>query len=84
MTNGQIDFTVDKKNLYREENIIDLKSASIRCLTPIKQDGTIDDSRDNLPLTAVPTGDIRHRQVIVNEQFFNCLRLRHSDNAPFF
>ena len=46
MANNQIDFTVDKTNLYREENIIDFKSASIRCLTPIKPDGTIDESRE--------------------------------------
>ena len=48
MTNNQIDFTVEKKNLYREENIIDLKSASIRCLTPIKPDGTTDESRKKI------------------------------------
>jgi len=48
MTNKQIDFTVEKNNLYREENIIDLKSASIRCLTPIKPDGTIDESREKI------------------------------------
>jgi len=48
MTNNQIDFTVEKNNLYREENIIDLKSASIRCLTPIKPNGTIDESRKKI------------------------------------
>lgn len=50
MTRNEIDFTVDKDNLYREENIIDLRSASIRCLTPIKADGTIDDSREKMYL----------------------------------
>ena len=45
MTENQIDFTVDKNNLYSEENVIDLKAASIRCLTPIKPDGTTDESR---------------------------------------
>ena len=48
MTNNQIDFTVDKNNLYREENILDLKTASIRCLTPIKPDGTIDEGREKI------------------------------------
>jgi len=48
MANNQIDFTVDKKNLYREENILDMKTASIRCLTPIKPDGTEDDSREKI------------------------------------
>ena len=48
MTNNQLDFTVEKTNLYREENIIDLKMASIRCLTPIKPDGTIDESREKI------------------------------------
>ncbi len=46
MTENQIDFTVEKNNLYREENILDLKSASIRCLTPVKPDGTDDESRE--------------------------------------
>ena len=46
MAENQIDFTVEKNNLYREENILDLKSASIRCLTPIKPDGTTDESRE--------------------------------------
>jgi len=49
MSNGeqeqQIDFTVDKNNLYREESITDLKVASIRRLMPINDDGTEDASR---------------------------------------
>ena len=40
----QIDFTVDKNNLYREESITDLKVASIRRLMPVNPDGT-DDTR---------------------------------------
>ena len=50
MSNGeqgqQIDFTVDKNNLYREESITDLKVASIRRLMPINADGTEDASRN--------------------------------------
>ena len=45
MAENQIDFTVKKDNLYREESITDLKTASIRCLTPVKTDGTVDESR---------------------------------------
>ncbi|OQY08303.1 MAG: cytoplasmic protein [Desulfobacteraceae bacterium 4572_123] len=41
----QIDFNVDKNNLYREESITDLKVASIRRLIPVKSDGTEDRSR---------------------------------------
>jgi len=40
------DIEVDVNNLYREEAITDLKVASIRKLTPIKLDGSIDESRD--------------------------------------
>ena len=36
---------VDSDNLYREEVYTDLKIASIRVLTPMKVDGTIDTSR---------------------------------------
>ena len=46
MANNQIDFTVDKNNLYKEESITDLKTASIKCLTPVKIDGTKDESRE--------------------------------------
>ena len=40
-----IDFTVDKNNLYREDSITDLKVASIRRLVPIMADGTEDSTR---------------------------------------
>ena len=36
---------VDRKNLYREEVYTDLRIASIRVLTPVKIDGTLDPSR---------------------------------------
>jgi hypothetical protein len=42
---NQLDLNVDVKSLYREEVITDLKSASIRKLTPIKTDGSDDASR---------------------------------------
>ena len=41
----EIDLTVDRQNLYREEMYTDLKVASIRCLTPVKDDGTTDKTR---------------------------------------
>ena len=46
--NDKIDFTVARDNLYREDSVTDLKTASIRCLTPVKSDGTIDDSREKI------------------------------------
>ncbi len=42
----EMDFTVDKDNLYREESVTDLKVAAIRRLVPIKADGTDDESRE--------------------------------------
>lgn len=39
---------VDADNLYREEVITDLKVATLRKLTPIKADGSPDDSRQVL------------------------------------
>ena len=41
----KIDFTVDPKNLYREESFTDIKVAAIRRLIPVKPDGSDDDSR---------------------------------------
>jgi hypothetical protein len=50
MSNGEkpddLSFTVDKKNLYREESITDLKIANIQRLVPVNIDGTEDSSRE--------------------------------------
>lgn len=40
-----IDFSVDKSNLYREESITDLKVAAIRRMVPVNQDGSDDSTR---------------------------------------
>lgn len=42
---SSIDFQVDKKNLFREETITDLKLATIRKMIPVKADGTDDTDR---------------------------------------
>ena len=42
------EISVDTDNLYREETFTDLKVASIRRLTPIRVDGSDDDSRPPL------------------------------------
>ena len=41
----QINLTVDRKNLYREESFTDIKVAAIRQLTPVNPDMSPDDSR---------------------------------------
>lgn len=40
--------TVDAANLYREDVFTDLKVATIRCLTPVKVDGSVDEGRDTI------------------------------------
>jgi hypothetical protein len=40
-----MDPTMDLNDLYREEVITDRKMGTIRCLTPIKSDGSSDSSR---------------------------------------
>ena len=45
---GLRDLAVDANNLYREESYTDLKVATIRCLFPIKADGSPDPSRPTL------------------------------------
>ncbi len=42
---NDLDLSVDKQNLYREESMTDLKVASIRQLIPIKTDGSVDPER---------------------------------------
>jgi len=39
------DIKIDGSNLWKEENITDLKVGNIRRMTPIKLDGTEDDAR---------------------------------------
>lgn len=43
---GNLNFTVDKDNLYREESITDLKIASILRMIPVNPDGSEDSSRE--------------------------------------
>lgn len=40
-----LDFTIDRDNLYREESYTDLKTAAVRKMVPVKQDGSEDTSR---------------------------------------
>ena len=42
------DIKVDRANLYREESFTDLKVATIRRLSPVKEDGSADASRPSL------------------------------------
>ncbi|MBW2492808.1 MAG: hypothetical protein JRE65_16840 [Deltaproteobacteria bacterium] len=44
----KINLKVDRNNLYREDSVTDIKVAAIRRLTPIKADGSDDNSRDPL------------------------------------
>ena len=44
-SNAFADVKVDKSNLYKEESFTDLKVATIRRLSPIREDGSPDDSR---------------------------------------
>jgi hypothetical protein len=49
MKNTQnIDFTVDKNNLYREDSVTDMKIASIKRLIPVNLDGSEDTSRTHI------------------------------------
>jgi hypothetical protein len=47
-TMEQIQFSIDKQNLYREEYFTDMKLATVRRLTPVKPDGSEDKSRKTL------------------------------------
>ena len=42
------DVKVNKNNLYKEEAFTDLTFATIRCLTPVKIDGSPDESRERI------------------------------------
>ncbi len=53
---GSIDFIVDKKNLYREETVTDLKIASIRRLFPVNIDGSDDNTRETIFIGSTQLG----------------------------
>ncbi len=42
------DFSLDASQLFREESVSDGRAGSIRCLYPIKPDGSADDTRPTL------------------------------------
>ena len=44
----KINLNIDRNNLYREDSVTDIKVAAIRRLTPIKSDGSDDDSRASI------------------------------------
>lgn len=44
----EIEFTIDKQNLYQEEYFTDMKLATVRRLTPVKPDGSEDKSRKTI------------------------------------
>lgn len=42
------EITLDREALFREETFTDLKAGSIQMLTPVKEDGSVDDAREPL------------------------------------
>lgn len=55
-TPKSLDFIADKKNLYREEIVTDLRVASIRKLIPIHLDGSPDPGRETIFLGSTQLG----------------------------
>ncbi len=43
-----VDFRIDRSNLYREESFTDLKVGTVKCLTPVKADGSEDKTRKKI------------------------------------
>lgn len=43
----KVDIKIDKNGFYRDEAFTDLQAASIRRISPVKPDGTPDDSRES-------------------------------------
>jgi len=74
-----IDFTLDKNNLYREEAFTDFKIASIRQLTPIRPDGTEDESRTCIFIGTTqimsPSGPLPIQEVLQANNFQEALEV---------
>ncbi len=43
-----VDFKINRSNLYREESFTDLKVGTIKCLIPVKADGSEDKTRKKI------------------------------------
>ena len=41
----EIDLSLDASNLYKEESFTDMKTGAVRKMTPVKEDGSPDDTR---------------------------------------
>jgi hypothetical protein len=44
----EVDFIIDRSNLYREESFTDLKVGTIKCLNPVRADGSVDKTRKKI------------------------------------
>lgn len=44
----EVDFKIDRSNLYREESFTDLKVGTIKCLNPVRADGSVDNTRKKI------------------------------------
>ena len=73
-----LDFTVDKQNLYFEESFTDLKVASIRRLTPVRSDGSVDKTRKTVFIgqsnIMTPNGPLPIQAVIQAKQLQQAIK----------
>lgn len=44
----EVDFRIDRSNLYREESFTDLRVGTIKCLNPVRADGSPDKTRKKI------------------------------------
>jgi hypothetical protein len=45
---NNLDFTIDRSNLYREESFTDMKVGTVKRLTPVRADGSEDKTRKTI------------------------------------
>ncbi len=73
-----LDFTVDKQNLYLEASFTDLKVASIRRLTPVNSDGSVDKTRKTVFIgqsnIMTPNGPLPIQAVIQAKQLQQAIK----------
>ena len=46
--NQQTELKIDRSNLFKEETYTDLKVGIVKCMTPVKADGTVDKTRKSV------------------------------------
>jgi len=75
---NNIEFTIDRSNLYLEESFTDLKAGTVKRLTPVRPDGSQDNTRKTVFVghTSIltPNGPLPIQNIIAAKELQQALK----------